>query len=80
MDDEDFLSVDDLVTGKAAEQLGEGTIPTKAILIVETMSEEGTGIRYVLSHGLMTWQAMGMLRSATLKIEDQDLAAWDEDV
>lgn len=79
MMDDDGLTVDDLVTGKAAEQLGEGIIPTKAILIVETISEDGPGLRYVRSQGLMTWHAVGMVRSTLLHIEDSDREAWIED-
>lgn len=78
-DDEDRLTVDELVTGRAAEMLGEGIIPTKAVLIVETMSEAGTGLRYVMSQGLMTWHALGMLRSSELWLEQQDLESWGDD-
>lgn len=79
----DKLTVDDIVTGKVAETLGEGVIPTAAILVVETMSEEGNGMRYVMSKDAKTWHVMGMLRAAQLKIEHDDLAGWlgeeDED-
>lgn len=78
MADDDSLEVDDLVTGKAAEQLGDGVIPVKAVLVVETVSEEGTGMRYVLSNGLRTWHAIGMLRSSLLKIENDDLRCWQD--
>lgn len=76
---DDALSVDDIVTGKVAEQLGHGRIPTRAVLIVETMSDEGTGLRFVLSEGLMRWQAMGMIRSVLVKVEHDDLETWDDD-
>ena len=76
--DEDGLTVDDIVTGPSAAQLGEGVIPTKAILIVETISEHGAGLRFLRSTGLDTWQAIGMVRSALLRIEDEDVAAWTD--
>jgi hypothetical protein len=76
---DDFLEIDDLVTGKAAEQLGEGCTPTKAVLVVETISEDGNGLRYVISHGVPTWAAIGMLRSALNRIEFDDLMTWDGD-
>lgn len=73
------LTVDDLVSGKVAEELGEGKIPTAALLIVETMSEDGRGLRYVLSHGTMTWTALGMLRSTQLSLEEVDMASWRDE-
>ena len=78
MPDDEPLTVDDIVTGPTAAELGEGVIPTKAILIVETMSEHGAGLRFLRSHGLDTWQAIGMVRSSLLRLEDEDLAAWAE--
>lgn len=77
--DDQPLTVDDLVSGRTAAQLGEGVIPTKAILIVETLTERGTGLRYVASEGVDTWQALGMLRSVQLRLEDEDLATWQDD-
>lgn len=74
-----ILTVDDLVCGKANDWLGEGVLPSKAILIVETISEAGTGIRFALSEGLMTWQALGMLRCITMRVEDADIDAWGDD-
>lgn len=73
------LTVDDLVTGRAAEELGPGIIPTAAILIVETISDEGQGLRYVRSQGLTLWAAIGLLRSILLRVEADDLAAWGDD-
>lgn len=75
MSDED-LTVDDLVTGRASDQLGEGRIPTAAVLIVETMTEDGPGIRYVISHGVPTWHGIGMLRSCLNALEATDLEQW----
>lgn len=75
-----ILGVDDLVTGRAAEQLGEGVIPIRAILVVETMTDASpSGLRYVLSDGLALPHAMGLLRSVTLKLEADDLAMWEEE-
>ena len=77
---DDTSSVDDLVTGKAAEQLGCGVLPTQAVLIVETIHEDGgRGMRYVLADGMTTWQAIGLVRSALLRIEDSDLESWTEE-
>lgn len=78
----DRLTVDDIVTGRAAEELGPGVIPTRAILIVETVSEEGDGLRYILSAGTKTWQALGPLHSVTAAIAAADLADWagDDDI
>jgi hypothetical protein len=76
---DDDLTVDDLVSQRAADELGPGRIPTKAILVVETMSEEGTGLRFVTSNGLPLWQAIGMMRSALRRMEDVDAASWDDD-
>jgi hypothetical protein len=76
---DETITVDDLVTGKAAADLGEGQIPTRAILIVETISDEGNDLRYVLSEGLMAWQALGMIRSAQLHIERLDIESWNND-
>lgn len=73
------LSVDDLVTGRAAAELGPGVIPSSALLIVETVSEQGTGLRFVSSDGVQTWQVLGMLRSVTARIEHDDLMAWFPD-
>lgn len=77
MDDDDFLAVDDLVTGKVAEQLGPGRIPTRAVLIVETMGDGDTGLRYVMSEGMQPWQALGMIRSTQLHLEAIDLESWE---
>ena len=74
--DEDGLTVDDIVTGPTAAELGEGVIPTKALLIVETISEAGSGLRFLRSQGLETWQAIGLVRSTLLRIEDEDVNAW----
>lgn len=73
----DPMGVDDLVTGKAAEQLGPGVIPTAAVLIVETIEEDGPGLRFVRSTDLPSWRAIGMTRSALLHMERDDLSAWD---
>lgn len=73
----DPMTVDDLVTGEAAARLGPGVIATAAILIVETMGEDGPGFRYVCSTDLPTWRAIGMIRSAQLHMERDDLEAWD---
>lgn len=70
------LTVDDLVTGRAAEALGPGIIPTKALLIVETISEDGPGLRYIRTDDLATWQALGVLRSTLLALEAVDLDSW----
>lgn len=78
MSDDDDLNVDDIVTGKAAEQLGDGHIPTRALLIVETMTEQGTGLRYVMSAGMQAWQALGLIRSVQLNLERVDLESWGE--
>lgn len=78
MSDHD-LTVDDLVTGNAAAQLGEGRIPCAAILIVETMSDDGIGMRYVLSEGMRHHQAIGLLRSVLIKVEHDALEAWESD-
>lgn len=75
----DELTVDDLVTGRAASELGEGVLPTNAILLVSTISEDGPGFRYVVSHGTPSTLIVGMLRSATLKVEDDDLNGWGGD-
>lgn len=77
--DDQALTVDDLVTGKAAGQLGEGVFPVSALLIVETMSEQGSGLRIVRSEGMMSWTAIGVLRSVLLRTEDEDLRSWEED-
>jgi hypothetical protein len=77
-DEDDDLTVDDLVTGKAAAQLGEGHIPTRAVLIVESMTEDGTGLRYVMSAGMQAWQALGMIRSVQLNLERVDLESWGD--
>ena len=76
---DEVLTTDDLVTGKAAEQLGPGVLPTRAVLIVETVDEEGRGLRYVLADGMTTWDAIGMVRSALLRIEDGDREFWEGD-
>lgn len=75
----DDLTVDDLVTGRAAEQLGPGIIPTNAVLVVETIDEDGPGLRYVRSEGMSTWQTIGMLRSCLLHVEAVDADSWAED-
>lgn len=76
MDDEVF-EVDDLLSVKVAASL-ENAIPAGAVLMVQTMSEEGHGFRFIRSHNMSTWIALGMLRSATLYVEQQDLDAWDD--
>lgn len=76
---DETITVDDLVTGKAAADLGEGQIPTRAILIVETITDAGHGLRYILSDGTQPWQAVGMLRSVLNHIEHADLASWPDD-
>lgn len=73
------MTVDDLVTGEAAAQLGPGVIPVAAILIVETMGEDGPGFRYVRSSDTPSWRAIGMVRSAQLHLERDDLEAWPEE-
>jgi hypothetical protein len=71
------LTTDDLVTGRAAESLGEGVLPTRAVLIIETVESEGRGLRYVLAEGMTTWDAIGMVRSALLRIEESDRDYWE---
>lgn len=73
---DDALTVDDLITGRAAEQMGPGVIPTAAVLVVQTMEEDGPGLRYVRTEGLPSWLAIGMMRSALLRIEDEDRQGW----
>ena len=75
----DPITTDDLVTGRAAEQLGEGVIPTAAILIVATISENGPGLRYLIGHGTPQFLAIGMLRSATNHYEAEDLHGWEDE-
>lgn len=78
----DALTVDDLVTGRAAEELGQGIIPVAAILIVETMSDAGSGLRFIIPEDVTNWRALGMLRSVQLNLERVDLDGWlgdDED-
>jgi hypothetical protein len=77
MDDE--LTVDDIVSGLVAESLGPGVLPTAAILIVETVTEDSRGLRYLKTGGLSTWQALGILRSATIRVELEDRAGWIAD-
>jgi len=76
---DETITVDDLVTGKAAADLGEGQIPTRAILIVETITDTGHGLRYTMSDDTQPWQAVGMLRSVLNHIEHADLACWPDD-
>lgn len=76
---EDELTVDDLVTGRAAEQLPDGEIPTAAVLVVETIHETGRSLRYVLAEGMVTHQAIGTVRSVLNKLEADDLANWGDD-
>ncbi len=77
--DDDPLTVDDIVTGKVAESLGPGVIPTAAILLVETVSENGAGLRWVRSEGCTSWHALGILRSATIRTEIEDNDGWLSD-
>lgn len=76
MSENDPITVDDIVHGKAAAQLGEGVIPTRAVLIIETVEENGVGLRYVLTDGVKTWHALGMLRSVSGRLEAEDLDGW----
>lgn len=74
MSDEQPLTVDDLVPRLISEHLGS-RIPTRAVLIVETMTEQGNGIRFFTADA-MTWQALGMIRSVQLRLEQEDAADW----
>lgn len=74
MDDE--LTVDHIVTGDVAASLGPGVIPVSAVLVIETMSADGAGIRWVRSAGCTSWQTLGLLRSATIRCEIEDRAGW----
>lgn len=77
--DDPPLTVDDLVTGRAGEELGEGVIPTTAVLIVATMSADSpSGLRYVIPDGTPSYVAIGMLRSVLIALEASDLQAWDD--
>lgn len=73
------LTVDDLVTGRAAEELGQGVIPVAALLIVETMADDGGGLRFVLPDEVPVWKALGMLRSVQLHLESVDMDGWQGD-
>lgn len=73
------LTVDDMVGPPVAEDLGEGIIPTAAVLVVATISEDGNGLRFMLSDGLVSWNAIGMLRSILNRLKAEDLSAWGDD-
>lgn len=78
-DDEEALSVDDIISAKVAAQLGEALMVTSAVLIVETVSENGRGLRTVRSEGLPSWHTLGLLRSVLLRTEEEDIAGWTGD-
>lgn len=74
---DDPLTVDDIVSDPVAADIGEGRIPVAAVLVIETMSEAGPGLRFVVSEGTSTWHALGMLRSASLRLESEDGDGWE---
>ena len=45
--------------------------------IVTGPTAEGPGLRFLRSDGLMTWQALGMIRSTELRIEGDDVDSWE---
>lgn len=74
------MTVDDLVTGRAAQELGDGVFPTTAILVVATTSLDGHGLRYLIADAdTPQYVAIGALRSVLHRLEADDLAAWDDD-
>ena len=79
MSDEE-LTLDDLVTGPVAASLGDGRLPTRAVLIVETINPDSTiGLRFVTAGVTATHDVVGMLRSVCNRVEAVDLASWDDD-
>lgn len=77
MPDDRPFTVDELITEHVSDWLGEGVLPSHVIVIVETISEDGTGLRFALTEGSTTWHAMGMLRSTLLRAEDADIDQWE---
>lgn len=74
----DDWTVDDLVPTKVAQDLDDGRLPIGAVLVLETITDQGSGVRFYTSD-MSTWHAIGLLRSTLARLEQVDLAAWDED-
>lgn len=73
------LPVEQMLTVKAKQEL-DGGIPSAAVLIVETISSDGVGLAVIESDGSPPWHLLGMVHSARLSMEAQDVAGWtDED-
>lgn len=70
------FTVDELVGAAIAEDLEDGRIPIGAVLVVETMTEAGPGVRFYMSDGMVTWHAIGLIRSVERRIEAEDLDEW----
>lgn len=76
------LTVADLVTGRALEQLQSNAtelLPLRAVLIVETLDDGKRVLRYVLAAELGTLphhEAAGMVGSVLRRLERLDLEGW----
>lgn len=76
MDDEPF-TVDALLSPQVAAYVGDGRVASHIVVIVESVSEAGSGMSFVVSEGTTQWHAMGMLHSALRRIEADDLRSWE---
>lgn len=74
----DDWTVDDLVPTRVSQDLEEARLPIGAVLVLETITDQGTGVRFYMSD-MASWHAIGLLRSTLARLEQADLQAWDED-
>ena len=72
---EDEPTLEQLLTPNVVEDL-EDRIPLTALVIVETMGEHGSGLRFYTS-GQVSWHSVGMLRSVMRRLEQRDLDEWE---
>lgn len=70
------LQIRDMVTTKALDQFEPGSLPTAAILVIETVNGEGPALQFFRSDGMTPWHAIGLMRSVLAKVETDDLTGW----
>lgn len=69
-------SIEDLISPKVAEELGEGVIPTDGILIVKTMAADGISLRYLVADAPAWFEILGWLDSVRSRIQAIDALSW----
>lgn len=70
------LATDEIVQGPLADAIPEGHVATRAVVIVETIAEDGRGLMWSSSDDITLWDVIGMLTSVLNRVAELDASGW----